>query len=120
MSYRIDVPMVVHGRPWTANDRVHWRVRAVYTRTIREQVAWVAKSLGIGPQAHVTVRLHYQPGDARRRDEPNLITSQKPAVDGLRDAGVIPDDTAEYVTEQMPIIHPGKGHRALWLEIETS
>jgi crossover junction endodeoxyribonuclease RusA len=112
--------MVVHGRPWTANDRVHWRTRALYTRTIRESVAWVAKSLHIGPQAHITVGLHYQPGDSRRRDAPNLTTSQKPSVDGLRDAGIVPDDTAEFVTELMPVIHPGKNRRALWLEIEAT
>ena len=48
---------------------------------VREAVAWRARQAHIPPQEHVTVQLHYAPGDARRRDAPNLVATSKPAVD---------------------------------------
>lgn len=118
--WRVDVPLVVAGKkqdqPLTSNARLHWTVKAGYTRLIRERVGWLAKAERIPAQDHVTVQLHYLPGDNRRRDAPNLVASQKPAVDALVDAGIVPDDTARWVTELMPVIHEGQG-RALWLEI---
>lgn len=118
-SWRIDVPMVSgdlrNPRPWTANERIHWTVRRDRTETIRDVVSKRAKSLKIGPHGHVTVRLHYLPGDSRRRDEDNLMATAKPAFDGLVDAGIVDDDTARWMTKLMPVIHEGRGHRALWL-----
>lgn len=123
--WSIDVPMVVpcgvrELRPWTANDRRHWRVKAQWTSIIRRAVALQARNLHIPPQRHITVGLHYAPGDNRRRDAPNLITTQKPAVDGLVDAGIIPDDIDQWVTELMPVLRKCHGLRRLWLEIEAT
>lgn len=123
--WEIDVPMVVpcgvrELRPWTANDRRHWRVKAEWTATIRRAVALRTRNLHLPPQEHVTVGLHYAPGDNRRRDAPNLTTSQKPAVDGLVDAGLVPDDTARWVTEVMPVLHLGPQPRRLWLVITAA
>lgn len=119
--WRIDVPMVAGDprspRPWTANERIHWRVRHDRTTTIRAVVAARAAALKIGAQEHITARLHYLPGDNRRRDEDNLTATSKPAFDGLVDAGLVPDDTAAWMTKLMPVIHEGPGRRALWLEI---
>lgn len=121
LSYELDVPLVVftgRGRlraPLSLNDRIGWRARAKHVREIREAVAWQAKR--IGPCGHITAQLHYQPGDRRRRDGDNLIATSKPAVDGLVDAGVIRDDTSEYATVLMPVIHPGAGQRRLWLTV---
>jgi crossover junction endodeoxyribonuclease RusA len=122
--YELDVPLVVFtGRgvaraPLSLNDRTGWRARAKHVRQIREAIAWQAKK--IGPCGHITAQLHYAPGDQRRRDASNLMASQKPAVDGLVDAGVVSDDTAEYVTELMPVIHPGPGPRRLWLTVTVT
>jgi crossover junction endodeoxyribonuclease RusA len=122
MTYRIDVPMVVGypGRPLSLNDRFHWRVKAQHVATIREAVAWTARSLRIGQLSNATIQLHYAPGRGGKHDADNLVATSKPAVDGLRDAGVIVDDSTEHITQLMPTIHPGKGHRALWLEIEVT
>jgi crossover junction endodeoxyribonuclease RusA len=124
-SWEIDVPMVIpcgvrQLRPWTANDRRHWRVKAEWTATIRRAVALRARNLHLTPQEHITVGLHYAPGDNHRRDASNLMTSQKPAVDGLVDARLVPDDTARWVTELMPVLHPGKRPRRLWLVITAA
>lgn len=120
LTWRVDVPMVVPGKrqakPLTSNDKPHWRVKAGYVRRIREAVAWAAKAAKIPPQEHITVQLHFLPGDNLRRDASNLHATQKPAVDALVDARIVKDDTARWVSELPPVIHDGQG-RALWLEI---
>lgn len=134
-AWLLTVPLVIRSRsrgreratghrPLTTNDRLHWRVKARYVAEIRESVAWRARQAHIPPQEHVTVQLHYAPGDARRRDAPNLVATSKPAVDALVDAGVVPDDTARWVEELMPVLHVPTGvlHRvrSLWLTVEAS
>jgi crossover junction endodeoxyribonuclease RusA len=77
--------------------------------------------------SHLTVTLHYAPGDNRRRDADNLAPTLKAACDALargprRDwigLELVPDDTPRYMTKHMPVIHPGAGERRLWLEIEV-
>ncbi|WP_052373123.1 hypothetical protein [Amycolatopsis taiwanensis] len=64
------------------------------------------------------MQLHYAPGGRRSvTDAPNLTATSKPAIDGLVDAGIVPNDTDQHVTEHMPVIHPGPGTRRLWLEV---
>lgn len=120
----IDVPMTVPSginqtRPLSTNDHWHWRLRAEHVAEIRRAVGFAAKAAGIPPCEHITVGLLYTPGDYRRRDPSNLMASQKPAVDGLVDAGVVPDDTPAYVTEQMPVIQPGRRARQLVLVVQA-
>lgn len=121
--WRVDVPMVAGTlrapRPWTANERIHWAVRHARTSQIRTTVAALARTLHLGQLGHITAQLHYRPGDNRRRDEDNLTATSKPAFDALVDAGLVPDDTARWMTKLMPVIHEGRGHRELWLEIAT-
>jgi crossover junction endodeoxyribonuclease RusA len=93
-------------KPLSLNDRLGWHQKARQTRAIRSQTAWNARALRIPRQEFVTVRLEYVPRDKRRRDTDNLWATAKPAIDGLVDAGVIPDDTSEYVTRLEPAILP--------------
>lgn len=116
--YEIDVPMWRSKPPLTANQRLHWRERHRRTKSVREAIRHHAGN--IGPCKRITVQLHYRPGDNRRRDAPNLHPTAKPAVDGLVDAGLVADDTPEYVTEVMPAIHPGPGPRRLWITVEVT
>ncbi|MBP2331251.1 crossover junction endodeoxyribonuclease RusA [Kibdelosporangium banguiense] len=118
--YELDIPLCRNKPPLTANQRLHWREKARRTRMVREITRIRARQAGIQPCARITVQLHYRPGDNRRRDAPNLHATAKPAVDGLVDAGLVPDDTGEYVTEVMPVIHPGPGNRRLWLTVEVT
>ena len=127
-TWEIEVPLVLDGtgrrlpkRPLTTNVRLHWRRRAECVKTIREIVAVRARSVvRIPPQEHITVQLRFSPGDKRRRDAPNLTATQKPAVDGLVDAGIVPDDTARYVTELMPVLVPSAPReRRLWLVVQS-
>jgi crossover junction endodeoxyribonuclease RusA len=124
-TFELDVPMVVQlrtaRRPLTHNDRLGWRARAPKVRTIRQQVRAHARNAKIPPCDHITVTLHYAPGDkASVTDAPNLTATSKPAIDGLVDAGIVPDDTDRHVREVTPIIHKGPGPRRLWLEVELT
>lgn len=116
--YELELPLLHNKPPLTHNQRLHWREKAKRTRGLRDAVCWLAKAAKI-PAAHrLVVQLHFATGDKRRRDSPNLTATSKPAIDGLVDAGVIPDDHDGYVTEVMPAIHPGPGTRRLWLSVE--
>lgn len=109
-------------RPLTHNDRFHFRKRARLVAKIREDVGWAAKTAKIPPATRITVQLNYRPGDGRPSvtDAPNLTATSKPAIDGLQDAGVVPSDTDEHVTEVMPVIHRGPGTRRCWLVVEVA
>lgn len=118
-TYRLELPF--KRPPLSHNDRHHWRVKADKTRQVRRAAKLLAWQAGIGgPHEHITVQLHYAPGDNRRRDAPNLTATSKPAIDGLVDAGVVPDDHDTHVTEHMPVIHKGPGAPSVWLEVEIT
>jgi crossover junction endodeoxyribonuclease RusA len=122
----IDLPMVIplksgSFRPLTHNDRLHFRARARLVKDIRHAAALWARSKKIPPADSITVQLHYAPGSVRSvTDAPNLTATSKPAIDGLVDAGIVPDDKDDHVTEVMPVIHRGPGPRRLWLTIELT
>lgn len=119
MTYELDIPLFKGKPPLTHNQRLHRMEKAKRTRGVRDAVCWLAKAARIPPSARLTVQLHYATGDNRRRDAPNLTATSKPAIDGLVDAGCVPDDHDGYVTEIMPTIHPGPGPRRLWLAVTT-
>lgn len=123
--FELDVPMVVTlksgaVRPLSQNDRFFWATNARMVKDIREGVHWAAKAkkLPTGIR-HATVQLNYRPGGRSVTDSPNLTATSKPAIDGLVDAGIVPTDTDEFVTEQMPVIHCGPGSRRCWLVVEV-
>lgn len=119
--YEVEIPLHLNRPPLNHNYRLHWREKAKRTVVVRSLVYLNARhrKLPKGVE-HITVQLHYAPGDRRtRRDGPNLTATSKPAIDGLVDAGIVPDDTAEFVTELMPVIHPGPGVRRMWLTVEV-
>lgn len=79
-----------------ANRRVHWRVRHERTKAIREAAYLIARG-AVPPLQRAHVVGEYRPPDRRRRDVHNLYPSAKAAVDGLVDAGVLPDDSDRYL-----------------------
>ena len=115
----IKIPLSFNKPPITANHRYHWAKKAKLTKAIRHEAHIRAKAMRLNPTKHAHVRLFYRPADNRRRDPSNLMPTQKALVDGLVDAGVVPDDTPQFVTEYMPTILPaeGRGNAAMWLEI---
>lgn len=93
-------------RPLSLNDRMAWPVKARLVKAVRTATARNARALRIPRYPHVHVRLEYVPRDNRRRDTDNLWATAKPAIDALVDAGVVADDTSEYVTRHEPRITP--------------
>lgn len=119
----ITIPLPYRLPPLSLNQRMHYREKARVTANVREAAFFLAKSHKL-PRGvkHATIRLHYAPLRNGRRDGVNLTPTQKALVDGLVDYGLTEDDSTEFVTDLMPVIHPqsttGKGQ--LWLEIEVT
>ena len=109
--------------PWqkplmSMNDRKHYMVKARLTRQMRETTRLLANGLPIELE-HIEVCLHYRPRDNRRRDTDNLMPVLKACADGIVDARLVADDTPEFMTKHMPVIHPAeKGQPgSMWLTI---
>ena len=116
------IPLPWPKPPLSANQRHgHWAVEAKLKKEVRTVGNLLARSHKVGEHERIVVRVVYQPRDRRRRDPSNLMPSQKALVDGLVDAGVVPDDCPPYVEEWMPkLLVPVKGEPGqMWLEVRT-
>lgn len=80
-----------------ANDRNHWARHHRVTRHLRYTAAWLTRSQHIPALGRAHIVAVYEPPDRRRRDPANLYPSVKACVDGLVDAGVLPDDDAAHL-----------------------
>ena len=136
--FELDVPMLLHPKahgpaskpcePLNANWRLHWTSYNERVGAIRHGVVSAARQAGIPKARHLTVGLHYRPGDNRRRDADNLWPTLKACCDALargprRDwvgLELVPDDTPQYMTKHAPVIHTGPGPRRLWLTVEVT
>lgn len=116
------IPLIFTKPPLNMNQRLHWARKAKLTKAIRTEAFIRCRAARIPRAKHLTVQLHYQPRDNRRRDPSNLMPTQKALVDGIVDAGVVPDDTPQYVTETIPTIHPAiKGEPGrMWLTVNVA
>lgn len=88
--------------PLTANQRHHWRAKARITANIRTATKLLTRN--IPPQDHITVQLVWHVNTRHRRDVDNIVPTLKPICDALVDAGIVPDDTPQYMTKMMPEI----------------
>lgn len=90
--------------PLSLNARQHWAARARETRRVRSDVRLLVRAARVPALARVRVQLEYTPRDARRRDTDNLVATLKAVCDGVVDAGVVPDDTPEFMGKPEPLI----------------
>lgn len=102
----------------TANQRLHWAKKAKLTRHTRTIGYKAGSKFGNGYE-HVTVGLEWRVFTKHRRDVDNIVPTLKALCDGLVDAGVVPDDTPDYMTKTMPEIRhvTDRAHVGLWLTI---
>lgn len=108
-------------RPWSVNERLHWAVRSKLTAVWRGEAANIGRRLKVGRMGQrVSVQLELP--FARRsskRDPMNFYPPVKATIDGLTDAGLWPDDTAEYVQVIEPLVVIEKDRRlhrvVVWL-----
>ena len=97
-TFSFDAPDVLLNM----NDRTHWRKRAAQVKNWRS-FAWAA-ACNSGyeqlPPCYVTITLPVR--DSRKRDPSNWFPTAKACVDGMRDAGLWPDDDSTWVTVMEP------------------
>lgn len=115
MTYVLELPDLPYPSLNTRRDK-RWDGPKI--KAWREAAAWSAVAQKLPRLVCPKVRLHFYPGDLRHRDRINLALVHKAVVDGLVDAGVLFDDTPEFVDELMPQIHRGKGVRRWELVLE--
>jgi crossover junction endodeoxyribonuclease RusA len=91
-------------RALSLNDRMHHMVKAKTVALWRKAAKEGLLSVPVPACERVRAEFIYIPAQKRRRDPDNLVAAMKPVVDALVDAGVVPDDTQEYVERVWPII----------------
>lgn len=103
MEWEIRLPI---RRPLTLNEqrRQHWAVKRREIAQLRGDALLLFRSLRIPRHQQVSVHLTYFPPDRRTRDADNLVATLKPVCDALKDAGVVSDDSPEFMVKYMPII----------------
>lgn len=81
-----------------SNDRDgHWARRQRITTGLRQIAGWMAVAQEIPPLQRAHILAVYEPPDRRKRDAGNLYPSFKACIDGMVDAGVLPDDDAAHL-----------------------
>lgn len=78
-----------------SNHRLHWAVRAKRTKAWRTAARYAAHGLARHERVHVTVYVHKK--TRRAYDAHNLVPTVKACIDGIVDAGLIPDDTNAHL-----------------------
>lgn len=80
------------------NQRLHYRKKADHIAAIRQATALIARNAKVPALDRIHVYYLIHPGKVtRRRDPGNWSPSAKAAIDGLVDAGVVPDDNSAHV-----------------------
>lgn len=115
-SWRIELP--VGTFLLNDNQRLHHRRKAEYIELIRRASGSAARAAKLPTlqRIHVFYVVHPKPG-IRRRDPGNWSPTAKAAIDGLVDAGVVPDDNSDRVLGGDPRLGtPVKGSQfVLWI-----
>lgn len=84
----------------TANDKMHWAARSRLTKQLRQWGYLLGREgegvarLGL---THARVEVEFAYPDRRRRDRSNLAPTVKALMDGLIDAGLLPDDADSFL-----------------------
>jgi crossover junction endodeoxyribonuclease RusA len=81
----------------TSNQRPHWATKARHTRVVRD-MAWVlAKAQRVQLMPAATLEVVTKWSDHRVRDAENIAPTSKAAIDGCVQAGLLTDDSSEYL-----------------------
>lgn len=100
-TYRLVLPFAKGDKLINANHRHHWAVKARHTREWRNLAliiarrAFARRELDKLERARIEIFLHF--GDKRSRDAHNYTLTGKAIVDGLVDAGLLPDDNNRHL-----------------------
>lgn len=85
--------------PHSLNHRMHWSKRSKWNKAWKDLVYWSImerrKELGIIPYKFASITIVHHTCHPLDRD--NAYTAAKSIIDGIVLAGVIPDDTDQYL-----------------------
>ena len=113
-------PLPWAAPPLTKNAvrRMHHHREAKERKAIKEAVALLARDAD--PYDKAIVILHWRMADKRRRDGDGAAPTLAACIDGLVAAGVLPDDSWQYVRHSGVTCHPPEpgSPGALWLAID--
>jgi crossover junction endodeoxyribonuclease RusA len=106
-----------------SNDRLHYMAKANRTAALRLRAYAIASRDGIRvvPPVNITATVTYPPR-SRRREAINLAPTTKALIDGIVDAGIIPDDNDDVVHQVTHRSGHDKGTTGVWsfrLDIEA-
>ena len=104
--------------PPSANDRTHFRVKAPITKAWRDAARDAAKAAGIPNLGRIRLSVVIRRTRLGHADEDNDRGRLKPVIDGLRDAGVIANDTRGFI-EHGPVTEE-KGPVGVLLIVEEA
>jgi crossover junction endodeoxyribonuclease RusA len=106
------ITVVLAGIPPGPNqlNRLHWGSKGKIVRQWRSDAYLAAVSARNEarasefpwPTTRITYEFHVP--SRSRRDRDNLVAACKPILDGIRDAHLIPDDSADHVILGSPVI----------------
>lgn len=101
-------------RPWTVNaERTwHYHKRAKLVKEWRDAFCEITQNCNVPPLSAISLRVQPYLRDNRVQDLGACFPAYKAALDGIVDAGVVPDDTPEYVKFVIfyaPIVGEGDG-----------
>jgi crossover junction endodeoxyribonuclease RusA len=116
----VDNPVLVEfrlefeQRPWTTNTERTWNryKRAEIVKVWRGAFFWLAKQQKIPPMKWITVSAEPHQKMGVLQDVASCNPAVKSAIDGLVDAGVLPDDSSEYM-RSLTFLPPVKGKNSL-------
>ena len=105
-------------RPWTTNKErtEHHMTRAKRVKEWREAFAWLARAQRIPPLVSARIAAKPWQKGGVLQDVAACNPAVKAAIDGLVDAGVLPDDSPAYLTS-VEFFAPEKGRDALTLYV---
>jgi crossover junction endodeoxyribonuclease RusA len=119
-TLRFELP---HAMTLSANGRQHWAQKARATRNLRTLAAHSADQQMVGrgiryDRAHLTVHVGWP--TRHRRDVANISPTIKALIDGIVDAGLLPDDDDTHLIgpDLRPYFAGVKGHVVLDFEFE--
>ncbi len=108
--------------PWPPSVNHYWKARgrrrfiSPKAKAWMDEAVWILRAPRIRFEGAVAVRMRLSPPDRRRRDGDNL---EKAVMDALVKAGVIGDDSLEYVKKSCKeVLDERKGY--VLLEVEEA
>ena len=80
-----------------AHNKGHWSKKQVLVKALRWKAKTRAEACQVKAWEAATIEYRFHFPDEIRRDQANAIQSQKPAIDGIVDSGLIPGDDWKHL-----------------------